>query len=97
MIGLGYFAGWVRDIDNTDVAQINALTVDFALPAALFIATAVTPRAVITSLWSMLVVFGIAMLSFYALSHWMQRRFYGMGPAAAAGLPLVAAVFTSKA
>jgi malonate transporter len=50
VIALGYFAGWVRDIDNTHVAELNALVMDFALPASLFIATASTPWGMITML-----------------------------------------------
>jgi malonate transporter and related proteins len=107
VIGLGYFAGWIRDIDNTHVTELNALAVDFALPAAMFIATATTPRALIVSLWPMLLVFAVVMLGLYALSYWIQRSFFGLGPGvasvqaltvaqpnyAAAGLPLIAAVF----
>ena len=35
VMALGYFAGWVRDIDNQHVGQLNALVMDFALPASL--------------------------------------------------------------
>ena len=32
VMGLGYFAGWIRDyVDNRDVAELNALVMDFAL------------------------------------------------------------------
>jgi predicted permease len=33
VMGLGYFAGWIRDVDNSDVSELNALVMDFALPA----------------------------------------------------------------
>jgi hypothetical protein len=36
VMGLGYFAGWMRHIDNHHVAELNALVMDFAVPAALF-------------------------------------------------------------
>jgi malonate transporter and related proteins len=42
-MALGYFAAWVRDIDNRHVAELSALVMDFALPASLFVATATTP------------------------------------------------------
>jgi malonate transporter and related proteins len=32
-MALGYFAGWIRDIDNHHVSELNALVMDFALPA----------------------------------------------------------------
>jgi malonate transporter and related proteins len=110
VMALGYLAGWIRDIDNHHVAELNALVMDFALPAALFIATASTPRAMITALWPFLVVITISMLALYALSYWMQRRLFGLDSGAAsvqaltiaqpnygaAGLPLIAAVFDAS-
>ena len=38
----GYLAGWMRDIDNRRVAELNALVMDFALPASLFVARRTT-------------------------------------------------------
>ena len=32
VMGLGYFAGWIRDVDNHHVFELNALVMDFALP-----------------------------------------------------------------
>lgn len=107
VMGLGYFAGWIRDIDNTHVAELNALVIDFALPAFLFVATAATPRVEIASLWAAILVLSIVMVAFYALSFWMQRRLFRRDAVessiqaltvaqpnfGAAGLPLIAAVF----
>jgi malonate transporter len=107
IMALGYFAGWVRDVDNHHVAELNALVMDFALPASLFVATASTPRAVLLAQWPLLAVFVVSMLALYALSYWMQRRLFGLGTSeasvqalnislpnyAAAGLPLIVAVF----
>jgi predicted permease len=44
VMALGYLAGWMRDIDNHQVAELNALVMDFALPASLFVAMVQTPR-----------------------------------------------------
>ena len=33
VMGLGYFAGWLRDIDNRHVTELNALVMEFTLPA----------------------------------------------------------------
>jgi malonate transporter and related proteins len=107
VMGLGYFAGWVRDIDNSHVAELNALVMGFALPASLFVATASTPWATVMALWPLLLVISVSMLALYALSYWMQRRLFGLDSSAAsiqaltiaqpnygaAGLPLIAAVF----
>jgi malonate transporter and related proteins len=107
VMALGYVAGWIRDIDNHHVAELNALVMDFALPASLFVATATTSRTVLLAQWPLLLVFIVSMLVLYALSYWMQRRLFGLGPGeasvqaltialpnyAAAGLPLITAVF----
>src|SRR5882757_1547255 len=108
LMALGYFAGWIRDVDNHHVAELNALVMDFALPASLFVATASTSGAVLSEQWPLLVVFTLSMLALYALSYWMQRHLFGLesGEAAvqaltialpnyaAAGLPLIAAVLS---
>src|ERR1700754_192277 len=106
LMALGYFAGWARDVDNHHVAELNALVMDFALPASLFVATASTSAAVLSQRWPLLVVLTVSMLALYVLSYWMQRHLFGLesGEAAvqaltialpnyaATGLPLIAAV-----
>ena len=49
VIALGYLAGWTRKIDNHRVAELNVLVMDFALPAALFVAMVRTPVACCSS------------------------------------------------
>jgi malonate transporter len=107
VMALGYLAGWIRDVDNHHVAELNALVMDFAVPASLFVATATTQRMLLLAQWPLLVVFTVSMLALYVLSYWMQRRLFGLGSSeasvqaitialpncAAAGLPLIAAVF----
>jgi malonate transporter len=107
VMALGYLAGWSRDVDNRHVTELNALVMDFALPASLFVATASTSRASLLAQWPLLLVFIVSMLALYALSYWMQRRLFGLGSSeasvqainialpnyAAAGLPLIIAVF----
>ncbi len=97
VMALGYFAGWIRDVDNDYVAELNALVMDFALPASLFLATATTSRTVLLSQWPLLLVFIVSMLALYGLSFWMQRRLFGLGSSEASvqaltvGLPNCAA------
>jgi len=107
VMALGYLAGRVRDIDNHHVGELNALVMDFALPASLFAATAATPRAVLLEQLPLIGVFAASMLALYALSFVMQRALFHLTAAeasvqaltvalpnyAAAGLPLIAAVF----
>lgn len=80
---------------------------DFAVPAALFVVTASVSRRVLLTQWPLLLALLVPMLALYALSYWMERRLFGLMPAptsvqaltiafpkfAAAGLPLIAAVF----
>ena len=110
VMALGYFAGFVRDIDNEHVGELNALVMDFALPASLFVATATTPWAMLLAQWSLLLTLAVSMLALYALSYWMQRRLFALGSSeasvqaltirlpnyAAAGLPLIVAVFDAS-
>jgi len=107
VLGLGYFAGWVRDIDNHHLSELNALVMDFALPAALFVATASTPWAVLVAQWPLLLVLTATALLLYGLAYAMQRWLFSLNPDTAsiealtiaqpnygaAGLPFVAAVF----
>ena len=106
VMALGYFAGWIRDVDNHHVAELNALVMDFVLPASLFVSTASMSGAVLSEQRPLLVVLTVSMLALYALSYWAQRHLFGLeaGEAAvqaltialpnyaAAGLPLIAAV-----
>jgi len=110
VLALGYFAGWIRDIDNHHVAELNALVMDFALPAALFVATASTPWAMLKAQWPLLLVLTASTLLLLALAYWMQRRLFSLSTDAAsiqaltiaqpnygaAGLPLIAAVFDAS-
>jgi hypothetical protein len=59
VMALGYLAGWIRDVDNDHAAGLNALVMDFALPASLFVATATTPRTLLLAQWPLLLVLAI--------------------------------------
>jgi malonate transporter len=110
VMGLGYFAGWIRDVDNHHVAELNALVMDFAVPAALFVATASAARHMLLTQWPLALALVIPMLVVYALSYSLERRLFSLMPApasvqaltvafpnfAAAGLPLIASVFASQ-
>nr|WP_255569491.1 AEC family transporter [Neoroseomonas alba] len=107
VMALGYFAGWMRDIDNRHVGELNALVMDFALPASLFAATAATPRAMLLAQLPLVTIFAASMLLLYGISFVMQRALFRLSAAeasvqaltvalpnyAAAGLPLITAVF----
>jgi malonate transporter len=103
---LGYIAGKLRTIDNHHVGEINALVMDFVLPASLFVATASTPRAEMLSQAPLFAIQGAAMMipfaAWYAYERLARRTSAGEAAVqaltvaqpnyAAAGLPIVAAL-----
>jgi malonate transporter len=107
VMALGYFAGWTRDIDNHHVAELNALVMDFAVPASLFIVTVQTPRALLLQQGPLIAILAISMLVIYGLIFFLQRRLFKLDTRqaavqsltvafpniAAVGLPLMSSVF----
>ena len=105
VITLGFVAGRARDIDNHHVGELNALVMQFALPASLFVATAATARSDMLQQASLFTLLGGIMLLLYAFWYLVQRR-TGASPEeaalqaitvslpnyAAAGLPVALAV-----
>jgi malonate transporter len=110
VIALGYVAGWTREIDNHHVTELNALVMDFALPASLFVAMVQTPRTLLLEQGQLIVVLTVSMLIIYGLHFWLQTRLFkldsrqasvnalttGLPNFAAAGLPLISSVFGAK-
>jgi malonate transporter and related proteins len=105
-LGLGYLAGWSRDVNNTHVAELNAMVMDFAIPAAIFATVAQASRATLLGQLPLAAILSISMLILYGATYLMARRVYGVarGEAAvqacttslpnyaSAGLPLIAAL-----
>ncbi|WFU69811.1 AEC family transporter [Bradyrhizobium sp. CB2312] len=73
---LGFVAGKARIADNGHVEGLNALVMDFALPASLFAATASAPRDRITDQAPVFLVFGLTMLIIYLAWYWFERTFF---------------------
>jgi len=71
VMALGYLAGWTRDIDNHHVAELNALVMDFALPASLFVAMVQTPRSLLLEQGQLMIVLAVSMLVIYGLHFWL--------------------------
>jgi len=107
VMAVGYLAGWTRDIDNHHVAEVNALVMDFALPAALFVAMVRTPRAQLLQQRVLMAVLVVTMLAIYGLVFVLQRRVFksesreaavislttAFPNLASAGLPVISSVF----
>jgi malonate transporter and related proteins len=78
---LGYAAGKFHVVDNHQVDGFNALVMDFALPAALFAATASASRHQMIEQAPLFLVFGLTMLILYVAWYWGVRRFSGVSRA----------------
>jgi malonate transporter and related proteins len=108
---LGFVAGLTKDIDNRNIGSLNALVMDFALPSALFTAMAQTPREAMIGQAGLALVLVLAMVTVFALTFLIERRWFGTDPrqsallaltasgpnVGSAGLPVIAAVFSRSA
>lgn len=107
IIALGVLAGLTGRLDNKQVAPLNTLVMDFALPAALFSAVAQTSRHVLATQWSFLLVLTASLLGLWIAIYALQRFVFRLSSGAssvlaisvalpnfaAAGIPLMVAVF----
>jgi malonate transporter len=110
VLALGYFAGRWGIVENHHVDGLNALVMDFALPASLLVATASASRAQLIEQGPLFAVFGGVMLLLYLLWYVFQRLVSKTSKAEASvqaltvafpnlagvGLPLVSAVLGPK-
>lgn len=108
-IVLGYLGGWTRDLDSNNVGQLNALVMDFAVPAAIFATVVQASRTTLYQQLPLAAILSLSMVILYVLTYVMARRLYGVpsGEAsvqalttslpnyASAGLPLIAALLGS--
>ncbi len=107
VLGLGYFAGLWKMVDNKNVHSINVMLMNFALPCALFLAIARTSSKVLARQYRLVVAMAIAMVLIYALTWILQSRIFHLHPNEAAvqsltvsfsnnvavGLPLLISMF----
>jgi len=106
VMALGYAAGRFRVVENHHVDGFNALVMDFALPASLFVGTASAPRDEMFAQGPLFAIFGGMMLILYFAWAYAQTRFFHVGKEDAAvqaltisfpnlagvGLPIAASV-----
>jgi malonate transporter and related proteins len=110
VLGLGYFAGLMKMVDNKDVSSINTMLMTFALPAALFAAIARTSAKVLVQQDRLVYSLAVAMVLIYAITWVLQRRLFHLSPGEAAvqsltvafannvavGIPLLSSFFGSE-
>jgi malonate transporter and related proteins len=111
VMALGFAAGRTKEFDKHNIGSLNALVMDFALPAALFTAMAQAPRQAMIEQAGVALVLLVAMLLVFALTYLVQARLFGndrresalialtaSGPnVGSAGLPIIAALFNKSA
>jgi len=71
VMALGFLAGRARLVDNQHVGSFNALVMEFALPASLFVATAAAPRSQLLLQAPLFGISSVVMLVIYA--EWLYR------------------------
>jgi malonate transporter len=109
-MALGYVGGWTRDVDNKHVGELNALVMDFAIPAAVFAAVVQQARSTLLAQLPLAAILTVTMLVVYFVTYVMARRAFRANPAdaavqaltislpnyAGAGLPLIAALLGAR-
>ena len=81
VLALGYGAGRLRMVDNQHVDSLNALVMNFALPASLFAATASAPRSELFAQAPLFLILGAVMLVMFLAWYFLQVRLGNAGKA----------------
>ena len=81
VLALGYGAGRLRMVDNQHVDSLNALVMNFALPASLFAATASAPRSELFAQAPLFLILGAVMLVVFLAWYFLQVRLGNAGKA----------------
>jgi malonate transporter len=89
---LGYWAGKAKLVDNANVSILNIFLMDFSLPAALFLATVMTPWAGIYRQLPLVAELTLAMWVAYAVVYWLCVKVWKKSSADAAVLALTVAL-----
>jgi malonate transporter and related proteins len=74
VMGMGYYAGYRKMIDNLKVANLTLFVTHFALPSALFTAISRTPRQVILDNGQLAGVLTLCMVLVYAVMLFLQLK-----------------------
>jgi malonate transporter len=81
---LGYAAGLMGMVDNKNVASINIMLMNFALPCALFLAIARTSTKILEQQYRLVAALALAMILIYGITWVLQRRLFQLQPGEAA-------------
>lgn len=83
VLALGYAAGRAKRFDADQVAGLNELVLDYALPASLFVATVRTPREQLLQDFPFVVALFMAFVSLYAVTLTLGRLLLRHSPGTA--------------
>lgn len=92
VMSLGYVAGKTKRVDNSHVLLLNQFVMDFALPAALFSATAQTPWRAMVEQYPLIIILAIAMWLIYGAIYWLARKGFNKSAQDATVLALTVAL-----
>lgn len=73
---MGYWAGRRRIVDNRDISGLNTFLLNYALPAALLLATARTPRQALREHTQLFVVLALLMVLTFLLWLLIETRWF---------------------
>ena len=76
VLAVGYVAGRLCMVDNQNVDSLNVLVMTFALPAALFVATASARRSELLDQAPLFAILGVVMLAVHLAWYLLARRFW---------------------
>jgi predicted permease len=91
-LGLGYFAGRLGIIDKKNIAGLNTFLMSYALPAALFLATAQTPRQVLGQHGRLFLVLTLSMVSTFFVVLALELKVFKFSLGDSAGITLSVAL-----
>lgn len=76
-LALGYIAGWRGIVDNKNVAGLNTFLLSYALPAALFLATAQTPRQMLAYHAKLFGILALSMILMFVVALAIESKLFG--------------------
>jgi predicted permease len=91
-LSLGYFSGRCGIVDNKNVVGLNTFLLSYALPAALFLSTAQTPRQMLAYHGKLFGILALSMILMFALALVIELKLFKFTLADSAAVTLSVAL-----
>ncbi len=91
-LSIGYLAGWRGIVDNKNVTGLNTFLLSYALPAALFLATAQTPRQMLSYHAKLFGILALSMILTFVVVLLIELKVFKFSPADSAAITLTLAL-----